>query len=416
MAVSALKRGEAIAWIPPRSVGERAFATEPRLLIGIAGPDGLVVQASSLDALPKLRSLRLVFDARDVNILPAKLPPLAGAKLRRALPNVLEDRLLQDPQSCLFAPGPPLADGMRPVAVIDRSWFEFVLGAFERRGLRVTRAIPGQLAVPMQPGADSLMCIGDGIALRTGRHEGIGWPASEDSRGRALALDALLAQRALQRDEPPPDRLVAYVADENWSRPLAASAARAGATLAIETLEVPGDDGIDLLAGREGSGLGRRLADVDWRAWRWPAGWVVAVLLALLVGLNLHWYKMRSESQQMRAALERGFRETFPRVPVVVDPVLQMERELAGLRARSGQSGPADFVPLLARFAQALGPQATGAMTAAEYREGRLVVHFIPALVQAAGVRQQMEQAGRRNGLKIEFSQPGEPVATVSAL
>ncbi|MBE0594912.1 MAG: hypothetical protein IH616_21215, partial [Gemmatimonadales bacterium] len=80
MAVSALKRGEAIAWIPPRSVGERAFATEPRLLIGIAGPDGLVVQASSLDALPKLRSLRLVFDARDVNILPAKLPPLAGAK------------------------------------------------------------------------------------------------------------------------------------------------------------------------------------------------------------------------------------------------------------------------------------------------------------------------------------------------
>ncbi len=416
MAVSALKRGEAVVWIPPRSVGERAFATEPRLLLGIAGPDGLVVQASSLDALPKLRSLRLVFDARDVNLLPAKLPPLAGARLRRALPNVLEDRLLQDPQSCLFAPGPTLADGMRPVAVIDRSWFEFVLGAFERRGLRVTRAVPGQLAMPMQPGADSLVCIGDGIALRTGRYEGIGWPASEDSRGRALALDALLAQRALQREEPPPDRLVAHVADEDWSRPLAAAAARAGATLAIEPLEAPGDDGIDLLAGREGSGLGRRLADVDWRTWRWPAGWAVAVLLAFLVGLNLHWYQMRSESQRMRASLERSFREAFPRVPVVVDPVLQTERELAGLRARAGQSGPADFVPLLARFAQALGPQAAGAVTGTEYRDGRLVVHFLPTLVQAASVRQQMEQAGRRNGLKIDFSQPGEPVATVSAL
>ena len=177
MAVSALKRGEAVVWVPPRAVGERAFATEPRLLVGLTGSEGLVVQASSLDALPKLRSVRLVFDARDVNLLPAKLPPLAGGRLRRALPNVLEDRLLQDPQSCLFAPGPALSDGTRVVAVMDRGWFEFVVGAFERRGMRVTRALPGQLAVPLQPGADSLMCIGDGIALRTGRHEGIGWQA-----------------------------------------------------------------------------------------------------------------------------------------------------------------------------------------------------------------------------------------------
>src|SRR5690606_3148374 len=86
MAVSALKRGEAVVWVPPRAVGERAFATEPRLLVGLAGSDGLVIQASSLDALPRLRSVRLVFDARDVNLLPAKLPPLAGARLRRALP------------------------------------------------------------------------------------------------------------------------------------------------------------------------------------------------------------------------------------------------------------------------------------------------------------------------------------------
>lgn len=416
MAVSALKRGEAVVWVPPRAVGERAFATEPRLLVGLTGSEGLVVQASSLDALPKLRSVRLVFDARDVNLLPAKLPPLAGGRLRRALPNVLEDRLLQDPQSCLFAPGPALSDGTRVVAVMDRGWFEFVVGAFERRGMRVTRALPGQLAVPLQPGADSLMCIGDGIALRTGRHEGIGWPASTDSRGRALALDALLAQRSLQRDEPPPDRLVAYVADEAWSRPLAASAARVGATLAIEALGVPVEDSIDLLAGREGSGFSRRLADVDWRAWRWPVGWAAAAVVAFLVGLNLHWWQMREESQDLRSALERGFRETFPQVPVVVDPVLQMERELAGLRTRAGQSGPADFVPLLARFAQALGPQAAGAMTSAEYRDGRLVVHFIPALVQAAGVREQMQAAARRTGLRIEFAQPGEPVATVSAL
>jgi general secretion pathway protein L len=416
MAVSVLKRGEAVVWVPPRHVGERAFASEPRLLVGIAGPAGLVVQASSLDALPRLRTVRLVFDARDVNLLGAKLPPLAGARLRRALPNALEDRLLQDPQTCLFAPGPPVADGERVVAVIDRAWFEFVLGAFERRGLRVARAIPGQLAVPIQPGADSLVCIGDGIALRTGRYEGLGWQASDDARGRALALEALLAQRGLQRDTPPPDRLVAHVADPAWAEPLRMAAAQAGATLAVEPLGVPGDETIDLLAGREGSGMGRRLADVDWRSWRWPLGWAVATLAAFLVGLNLHWGRMAAESDRLRASLETGFRQTFPKVPVVVDPILQMERELAGLRARAGLSGPADFVPLVARFAQALGPQAAGAMTEAQYRDGRLTVRFVPALVEAASVREQISQAARRSGLKVEFGSPGEPVATVSTL
>lgn len=414
MAISALKRGEAIVWLPPRAAGERAFATEAQLMLGLAGSDGLVVQPSSLDALPQLRTVQLVFDARDVNLLPARLPPLSGARLRRALPNVLEDRLLQDPQSCLFAPGPMVGDGLRQVAVIDRAWFDFVLGAFERRGVRVARALPGQLAVPWTEEADALLCIGECVALRTGYSEGIGWQVPAQPSARATALADLLAYRSLGREARIPQRLQAYVADESWREPLAGAAAQAGAELVVLPLPVPGADAIDLLGGREGNSLGRRLAETDWRRWRWPAGWAVAALLAFLVGLNVQWLQMRAESRQLAAVLERGFREAFPRVPVVVDPVAQMERELERLRARAGQSGPSDFVPLLARFAQALGPQATGAMTNVEYREGRLFVQFVPALVQAAAGREQVVQAARRNGLKVEFTQPGEPLATVS--
>lgn len=416
MAVSALKRGEAVVWIPPRSVGERAFATEARLLLALTGPEGLVVQSSSLDALPPLRAVRLVFDARDVSLLDIVLPPLSGARLRQALPNMLEDRLLQEPQSCLLAPGPALGEGRRPVAVVDRAWFEFVVGAFERRGVRVVQAVPGQLSVAMRLDCDMLLCLGNGIALRTGRYEGLGWQASDDARGRVLALEALLAQRGLQREDAPPPRLVACIVEETWKRPLAEVAERTGLAIELAPLALPDDDGIDLLVGRDGSGLGRRLADMDWRAWRWPVAWLAASALVFLVGLNLHWYQMRAEGQRMRTALERGLLETFPRIPVAVDPLRQMDRELAGLRARAGQSGPSDFVPLLARLAQALGPQAAGALTGAEFRDGRLTARFAPSLVQAASVRQQMEQAGRRAGLRIEFTSPGEPVATVSVL
>src|SRR5690606_7641615 len=95
----------------------------------------------SLDALPVLKSATLIFDARDVNLLHVVVPPLSGARLQQALPNVVEDLLLQDPQTCAFALGPRLGDeGLRLVAAVDRAWLEFVIGAFERRGIVVQAA------------------------------------------------------------------------------------------------------------------------------------------------------------------------------------------------------------------------------------------------------------------------------------
>src|SRR5690606_25346230 len=116
MAAQVLKRGQAIVWVPPRSIGERQFATGPVLLAmlpaaaseraggasAVAG-QGVTVFGSasaaryvrvSLDALPALKQVTLVFDARDVNLLHVTLPPLSGVRLRQALPNLVEELLL----------------------------------------------------------------------------------------------------------------------------------------------------------------------------------------------------------------------------------------------------------------------------------------------------------------------------------
>ena len=166
MAAQVLRKGQAIVWVPPRSIGERAFATEPVLLAmlpvsvsdkvgGGANPGGVPVtvfgSASSaryvrvsLDAMPALRTVTLIFDARDVNLLQAEVPPLSGARLQQALPNVVEDLLLQDPHSCAFTLGPRTdGENRRLVAAIDRGWLEFVLGAFERRGAQPERRVWG---------------------------------------------------------------------------------------------------------------------------------------------------------------------------------------------------------------------------------------------------------------------------------
>ena len=77
------------------------------------------------------------------------VPPLSGARLRQALPNVVEEFLLQDVSNCLIVPGPATADGKRLIGVVDSDWVEFVVGAFSRREMRVEALWPAQLALPL---------------------------------------------------------------------------------------------------------------------------------------------------------------------------------------------------------------------------------------------------------------------------
>ncbi len=456
MAAQVLKRGQAIVWIPPRSIGERQFASAPVLLVmlpasvaeqagGAAGHpvtvSGGVAAARyvrlSLDALPALKQVTLVFDARDVNLLRVTVPPLSPARVQQALPNLVEDLLLQDAQSCACAVGPRLDDTQqRLVAVIDRAWLEFVVGAFERRGIRVQAAWPAQLVLPSTSDRMALACLNDGLAVRTGVHDGIGWNAGADADARAeaivCALDAVAAGAATSAAgtpavvETPTDaaaapakprlRVTAFVEDGTWQAPVLQAAARAGVDVDVQALAFPVAAPIDLRSARAGTAARRWLADVDWRAWRVPMAAAVATVLVALAGLNLHWALLANESDRLRAHIEQRYRDAFPGTQVIVDPMLQMQRQVASLRARAGQSGPDDFVPLLARFSQALGAQAIDAMAAVEFREGRLRVRFQPGFFEGRAARDALVRSGQQLGLSVRFDADREPTAAVALL
>lgn len=412
MAAAALKRGEAIVWLPPRSEGERAFGSDAHLLALRGGSLASGLERVSLDGLSGTRSVRLVFDPRDVTILSPVVPALSGARLAQALPNLVEDALLQDVGSCAIVAGPALEGGHRLVAVVDRAWLEFTVGAFERRDIRVRSAWAAPLSLPWAPPDWSLGCVRGGLALRCGPADGIGWTAGEDADFRTEAIVALVESAATGRERPP--GLAAYVDDEaGWREPLERASARLGLPVRIAPLPVPADGRVDLLGGRAAAGR-RMLAAFDPRAWRLPAALAAACVVAALVGLNLHWVQLSREKDGIRRALETSFRAAFPQAQVVVDPLLQMNRQVATLRARSGQSGPEDFVPLLARFAQAVGTQGTDALAGVEYRDGRLKVRFQPARVDGRAAREQLRQACARAGLRLTFDNDRDPTATVA--
>jgi general secretion pathway protein L len=340
---------------------------------------------------------------------------MSGARLARALPNLLEDRLLQDAGGCAFALGPLLPDGERVVAVIDRGWLEFACGAFERRSLKVVAAWPAQLCVPMDPDADAVLaCVGDSVVVRRGLREALGWNAGAEAGDR---LESLLGMLPLALPPQAPGatapRLVARLADPSWQGCIDAAAARLGWTIAARPWAIDANGAIDLLTARRGGPGRRRLAAIDWSAWRVPAAIAAATGVVAVTGLNLHWLQLERERDALRQRMETTFREAFPQAQVLVDPLLQMRRLVADQRVLSGRSAPDDFLPLLGRLATALGSDGIDALAAIEYRDTRLKVRWRNPVADPAA-RERMAAAAARSGLSLRFEADGSAIVALT--
>ncbi|MEA3119670.1 MAG: ral secretion pathway protein [Paraburkholderia sp.] len=141
-----------IVFLPPRdpavSSQEWQLPEMPFLLLDRSGHKERAGRAA-LAFLPRASTTMLILAARDVLMLSTVLPPLKGQRLRQALPNVVEDQMIQDPQTCHIALDPdPLPDGARVLAVIDRGWFRFITEAFAAAGHRSLRAVPVTRCLP----------------------------------------------------------------------------------------------------------------------------------------------------------------------------------------------------------------------------------------------------------------------------
>ncbi|MEG1117633.1 MAG: type II secretion system protein GspL, partial [Janthinobacterium sp.] len=145
----------------------------PACSFALAGDGGALLQQGSapLGSLGQLiagaKQVVLLLAAADVTLLRLKTPPLAGARLRAALPGLVEEHILGDTQDCLLAAGAPDAAGMRTVAVAQRAWAEVLVKALLAQGARKVALLPSQLCLPLQPGSvtASLQTAGDAMEL-----------------------------------------------------------------------------------------------------------------------------------------------------------------------------------------------------------------------------------------------------------
>ncbi|HEF5872410.1 TPA: type II secretion system protein GspL, partial [Burkholderia cenocepacia] len=141
-----------IVSLPPREpavpLQEWQWPELPFMLVDKAGHVQRAGRAA-LALLPRANATVLIVAARDVLLLAATVPPLKGPKLRQALPNIVEDQLIQDPLGCHIALDPvALPDGRRVLAVVDRAWFRTICDAFTAAGHRHLSAVPATRCLP----------------------------------------------------------------------------------------------------------------------------------------------------------------------------------------------------------------------------------------------------------------------------
>jgi general secretion pathway protein L len=384
---------------PARAEGEHALSR-----FALVNDGGVIEQQGEGplrnlgDLVGTSRRVVLLLAAADVSLLSVAAPPLTGARLKAALPGLVEEHILGDPADCVLVAAPQQPDDSRPIAVVDRDWLEAIVRSLLAQGARVVAAVPAQLCLPLQPGTVSAAIHGAELTLRQGLFQGFG-----------LALDAapavvLQTARAFSGDAP----LVLYVPHGQLGE-YQALALDAGPGITFEA-----DDWAHWIAGSKStaldlvSGLGAAGSQPrDWRRWRWPIRLALLALAVNLIGLNIEWLRLRREAETVRQSMTQTFRSAYPNQTTILDPVAQMRQNVASARASTGEVAPDEFTYMTAAFGEAARSLARQpGIASIEYRERALSVKVKPETVDP-GLTGQLRTALAARNMRLEETAPG---------
>ena len=382
--------------------------------------EGAVPLSGLSGTVAKAQRVVLLLAASDVTLLRVQVPPLSAAKLRVALPNLVEEQLIADPSGCVVVAG-GLSGGLRTVAVVQRAWLELLAKTLVAFGTRRITALPAQLCLPYQsgqqgqPGSVTAAINEQGadidMTLRLSEHDGIGLAiapvlnqAGERGAHEASAHEVIRTLCAMVPEAPvtlyvpqatmrtyqevishtvaPTDRISVFA--DNWACWIAGAH----------------DTAPDLMTGIGAAGN----PGLDWRAWRWPLVLVTAVMVINAAALNIDWWRMKGEANSLRAAMIQIYKSAYPKESVIIDPVAQMRQNIAIAKRGSGLPAADDFTAISAAFGEAWAGVTLGktapAIVALEYRERSLFVRLKP---NVAPPMPQIKAALAERGLSLDL-------------
>ncbi|RKP52481.1 type II secretion system protein GspL [Trinickia fusca] len=395
---------------------------------------GVLVRAgrACLDALPKAASTVLVISARDTLLLDVDLPPVTGQRLRRILPNVVEEFLIEDVQQHHIAVGEASkSTGRRSLAVIDRVRFAAVIDWFVSAGHRRLRAVPLIHCMPSEtaPHEDTatqpdrlddagsepqekLERESDPGSLDAGETWGV--LVCESAQSFEVAVKHGTSGFGLEVHAPLLDVTLAELSKRHAARVYALSVDAQGTTtvngeplaweqLARNALGCPFD-----LCQFEFAHASRARKRGGLRPWRPALGLLAAALMVSVVAVNVQWWQALHRRDRLDAQITEVVKAAFPGTPTVLDPNTQMQVGLAKLRSAAAELRPSDYLVLASALSRALGPILSRSIAVLDYSDDSLTVTFKPGTtIDGDMIRHRLQPQGvsiRKDGDKWVLS------------
>jgi general secretion pathway protein L len=378
--------------LPSKAVAQGSSAwVELARPFALVSEDGTILQQGrqSLASLKNLatnaRQVSLLLAASDVTLASVKVPPMAANKLKAALPNLVEDKLLTDPAELIFLSEQPV-DGVCTIAVVDRSWMELLHTQCQILGARKLTAHTLSMAMRFSSDAASVILEPEAhvleLALRINGQAGAGLALEYDRSNESPTSAAHQVLQTLSLLAPETSINVSLSGDLLVSYEQAA----ADDSVFSQQFHFHEIDWKTRLDGLSVSSLNlmssvshANQTSFDWAKWRWPLGLAASALIINLIGLNFQWLSMKREARGLNESLTQTYRNTFPKESVILDPIAQMEQKIDLSRKLAGQSTEDDFLVLAAQFGQVwdtvvAGTEPGPSVVSMEYREHKLFV------------------------------------------
>lgn len=355
--------------------------------------------------------VQVLIPAAQVLITRLRLPPAARRKRGSVLAYAVEDQIADEPETNQVS-WIGSSDEDDVLAVIDKQRLKVWCDALEAAGIHDFEVQCETLLLPLTAGEWSIAWNGCGGFIRCGVFEGSTTDLG-DRETPPLALQMMLEAAHAKNVAPTSIGVYANTPDavpdlEAWTRKLGVRVRLAGGW---SWRTAPPDTGISLVQPRNKywrgfSGTLTRLR---------PAAWIMGAALAIhAFALVIDWTYLANEQKTLRQQMESRFRETFPEAVAVVDPALQMRRNLAEARHALGQPDDGDFLPMIERIAATTKSLPAGAVRALAYESGRMTIEL--AAIDPASV-QRIVLALRQSGMVVDSSPvQGPSSATVTGM
>ncbi len=341
----------------------------------------------------------------------ANIPTKNRQRIAKALPYSIEEQMVDDVENMHFAIGQHDDDGKIHTAVIPHTLMKQWQKELQEAGIYPQIMTPDLLLIPYTEGDWTFFTEGKTTLVRTGQESG--FVIDNDN------LDTLLnlAFAETEDDKKPETIHVIQCQDEvdittafkdlpaklNHVRRIEPPLQMMAMTYSEQR------DSFNLLQGPYSR---REQMGKFWKPWL-PA--LVILLILMLVGAittMIDYSRLSQQKSAFQQEIEQLYKKTFPDAKNIVNPQVQMKRQLEDLRRKQGQ-GSGGFLKLLNQVAPILKETKTLDLRRIGYKDDQLTLHIeIKDLAKLDKLKAQLTQ---QKGIVVDLQSASAGTEKVEA-